>query len=195
MISRTNITLAAVLMGALATASAAEGQTARQSWTSDRRDFVEGDVITVLIDEYTLAAANRGNFASDRRVRDLGVGAAQSVTTAIPTSGAAEVSSSNQNESRRRDEATRQNRFQGEMTVRVVGIEPTGMLRVEGGKTINIDGALEELAFSGLIRPQDVTSANIIDSWRVSDTELVYSTSGTEPRGGILGRLLGLIWP
>ena len=186
--------MAAVLLGALASATAAEGQTVRQSWTADRRDFVEGDVITVLIDEYTLAAANRGNFASDRRFRELGFGADQSISASIP-GGAAEVTSSNQNESRRRDEATRTNRFQGEMTVRVVGIEDSGMLRVEGSKTLNIDGAVEQLTLSGLVRPQDVSSANMIDSWRVNDTELVYDTRGNGARGGIIGRILGAIWP
>lgn len=187
-------TMAAVLLGALASANAADGQTARQSWTSDSRDFAEGDAITVLIDEYTLAAANRGNFASDRRFRDLELGADQSVSASIPGVAAA-VSSANQNESRQRDEATRQNRFQGEMTVRVVGIETGGMLRVEGTKTLNIDGAVEELTLSGLVRAQDVGDLNMVESWRISDTEIVYSTRGNGPKGGIFGRILGMLWP
>src|SRR5690606_8893724 len=113
-----------------------------------------------------------GNFASDRRFRDLGFGADQSVTRSIPGAGA-EISSSNQNESRQRDEATRQNRFQGEMTVRVVGVEPGGLLRVEGSKTLNIDGAVEELTLTGLVRAQDVGDRNMVESWRIGETELV----------------------
>lgn len=175
-------------------ANALEGQTASQSWTSDRRDFVEGDVITVLIDEYTLATAQRGNFASDRRFRDLGASAGQSITASIPNAGA-EVSTSNQAESRRQDEATRQNRFQGEMTVRVVEIDDAGLLRVEGSKVLDIDGAREQMSLIGTVRPEDVTDSNFIDSWRVSDTEITYDTGGNGVRGGILGRILGFLWP
>jgi flagellar L-ring protein FlgH len=168
----------------------------RQSWTSDRRDFVTGDVITVLIDEHTLASANQGNFASDRRFRDLGVGVSQTATAAIPNVRG-QVGSSNQAESRQRGEATRQNRFQGEMTVRVVGVEEGGLLRIEGNKVVDIDRNAEELTLRGVIRPQDVTSGNMIDSWRVADAELVYTARGRlgRPRGGIVGRVLAAIWP
>lgn len=185
---------AVLLLGAFATVNAAEGQTVRQSWTADRRDFVEGDIITVLIDEYTLASTQRDNFASDRRYRDLGLSADQSISSAIPGGGAA-VSSSNQAESRRSNDATRSNRFQGEMTVRVVGVEDTGQLRVEGSKMLDIDGAQEKMTLKGMVRARDITENNFVDSWRLSDTEIVYETRGNGTKGGILGRILGFLWP
>ena len=189
--SHRSIAFAALALAALAMADTASAQTSRRSWTSDRRDFVEGDVITVLIDEHTLAAANQGDFSSDRRFRDLGVDASGA---GMPGVGAS-VGTTNQAESRSRSEASRQNRFQGEMTVRVVGVEEGGLLRVEGTKMINIDEVAEELVLRGLVRPDDVTPRNMVESWRIGDVELVYTTEGTEPKGGILGRLLGKIWP
>lgn len=168
----------------------------RQSWTSDRRDFAVGAIITVLVDEYTLASAKKDNFASNRRLRDLGVGASQSVVSSIPALGA-DVSSINDAESRQRGDAFRQNRFQGEMSVRVTGIEPSGLLRVEGKKVVNVDDHREELSLMGYIRPEDVSAGNLVDSWRVGDAELVYTSDGSlgEPRSGMIGRLLGKIWP
>src|SRR5687767_5432595 len=68
-------------------ASPAMGQSVPQSWTADRRDFVEGDVITVIIDEFTSASSAQGDFASDRRYRDLGVGASQTIAP-MPAVGA-----------------------------------------------------------------------------------------------------------
>lgn len=191
MSSKVRIAPAAVL-GLILMASNVDAQS-RASWTSDRRDFAEGDVITVLIDEYTVAASNQGDFASDRRFRDLGVGASQSIIAGLP-GGGADVTSSNQAESRRSSDASRQNRFQGEMTVRVLGLE-NGMLRVEGKKTINIDDKSEELVLRGLVRPEDISAANMVDSWRVAESELVYTSTGTAPKSGIIGRLLGVIWP
>jgi flagellar L-ring protein FlgH len=182
-----------ILAGLLLTAGIADAQ-GRASWTSDRRDFAQGDVITVLIDEYTLAASNQGDFSSDRRFSDLGLGVGQSVVSSLPDV-AAEVNTSNQAESRKQADATRQNRFQGEMTVRVVGIEEGGLLRVEGKKIVNIDKTTEELVLRGLVRPQDVSSANVVESWRVGEAELLYSSKRPSPRGGFLGRILGAIWP
>ncbi len=189
-----SIAFVAVALIALAVADSASAQSARRSWTSDRRDFVAGDVITVLIDEYTLAAANQGDFSSDRRFRDLGIDVSQTAAAGIPRVGAS-VGTTNQAESRSRSEASRQNRFQGEMTVRIVGIEESGLLRVEGKKLVNIDEVSEELVLRGLVRPDDVSSRNMIDSWRIGDVELVYTTEGTGPKSGIIGRLLGKIWP
>ncbi len=189
---RTIVTVVALLVGL--DAGAAEAQRAPQSWTSDRRDFRAGDLITVMIDEHTLAASNQGEYSSDRRYRDLGLGVGQSVTSAIP-GGGAEVNSSNRAESRRQGESTRQNRFRGEMTVRVVEVEEGGILRIEGRKVVNIDRVSEELLLRGLLRPNDVTASNTVESWRVADPEILYTTRGTSPRGGILGRILGAIWP
>jgi flagellar L-ring protein FlgH len=188
----------ALAQPSLATAQAAPADTdrPRQSWTSDRRAFAVGDVITILVDEFTLASANKGDFASDRRTRDLGVGVTQNVTSTVPDVRG-NVSSTNAAESRRRGEAVRQNRFQGEMTARVMEVTPGGLLRLEGRKLLHIDDAREELSVAGWVRPQDISSRNQVDSWRIADAELVYTSSAAlgRPRGGILGRVLGRIWP
>src|SRR5687767_58959 len=83
-----------MVLGLTLLAVPAVGQSVPQSWTADRRDFAEGDVITVIIDEFTSASSNQGDFASDRRYRDLGVGASQTMAP-MPAVGA-DVSTSNQ---------------------------------------------------------------------------------------------------
>ena len=45
----------------------------RSSWTSDRVRFGVGDIITVLIDERTLAAATLTDNASDTRNKSMGL--------------------------------------------------------------------------------------------------------------------------
>ena len=125
---------------AAATAAAAPSEPAartRQSWTSPRRSFGVGDVVTVLVDDYTLASANTSNTASDTRRRDLGLDAR------TPGGGAAmsaDIGTRNDADSRQRGEATRQNRFQSEMSVRVVAIDPqSGLLQIKGTKLVNVD--------------------------------------------------------
>jgi flagellar L-ring protein FlgH len=175
----------------------------RQSWTADRRAFVEGDMITVLIDEHTLAMAHQGNSAVDARRRDMSADARADARLpdgsigGLPVSGGAAVGTSNVGESRQRGDATRENRFRGEITVRVVSVDAGGNLRVEGRKMVNVDRNRQEISLTGFVRPQDVSPQNVIDSWRVADAEVVYVSRGSldRPRGGILSRLLAALWP
>ncbi|HET7274977.1 MAG TPA: flagellar basal body L-ring protein FlgH [Longimicrobiaceae bacterium] len=169
----------------------------RQSWTADRRAFQVGDVVTVIVDEYTLASANQGTSSSDRRYRDAAVTGGQSISATLPGRLGVDFGTSNEAESRSTGEALRQNRFQGEMTARVTSIEPSGLLKIEGTKVIDVDENREELTLTGWVRPQDVSAANLVDSWRIGDAEIVYRSNGDlgSPRGGFISRILGWLWP
>ena len=166
----------------------------RQSWTADRRAFAVGDVITVLIDEQTIATAAAGNYAADQRFRDLAANVGTSYSGYSRAS--ASLGTVNDAESRQRGEATRRNRFVGEITVRVVGVEG-GLLRIEGSRRTSVDDNVQEMKLTGWVRPQDVTPDNLVESWRIGDADLTYTSSGdlNKPRGGFITRLLGAIWP
>lgn len=166
---------------------------ARQSWTADRRSFAMGDVLTVLIDEYTSASQQTGTMAERSRSQsaDLGMrsGGAPGTSAAAGTSA--------RGDSRERGEARRQTAFAGEMAVRVVEVGTGGMLRIEGTKSIVVDKGTQAITLTGWIRPQDVSGRNVIESWRIADLELHHVAGGTlgQPRRGILGRILDMIWP
>jgi flagellar L-ring protein precursor FlgH len=168
----------------------------RQSWTSDRRAVVAGDVITVLVDEYTLASAGLGNTSSDNRRRssDFGIGMK---TAAGGTTMGANLSSNSLGDQTQRGEATRQNRFTSEMTVRVTEVLPNGVLKVEGKKLVNVDANKQEVTLSGLVRPQDVSAYNQIESSRLGELNLLYKNDGAmgKPKGGLVWKLFGWLWP
>lgn len=170
-------------------------RTARASWTADRRAYGVGDVITVLIDEQTLATATTGNFASDRRSRDLFASGEQTITSSYPGASIG-VGSINDAESRQRGESLRRNRFVGEMTVRVVAVE-NGLLHVSGSRTTSVDKDTQQMTLTGWVRPQDVSYNNLVESWRIGDAEILYASSGRlgKPRGGFITRFIGWLWP
>jgi flagellar L-ring protein precursor FlgH len=175
----------------------APARPARQSWTADRREFAVGDVITILIDEQTLASANHDNSAVDRRSRnaDLSLGAGGAVG-ALSGLGAS-VDSRHDAQSRQSGDALRANRFSGEMSLRVTSVEPGGRLQVAGTKVINVDRSEEKIELKGWVRAQDVSAGNLVDSWRIADAQIVYTSAGSisKPKGSIIGRLLGALWP
>lgn len=188
---RTRGLLVGVLAIFLVTAPAA-AQSAPGSWTTDRRDIRIGDVISVLLNEYTMASANRNETADQERSRRLS--AAGSVDG---SGGSAALQTENAARSRDRGQATRSDRLAGEMTVRVVEVNDDGLLRVEGKKVLRIDDHEQELTLSGWVRPEDVPAHNVIESWRIGDASIEYVSTGRlgRARGGIIGRLVGWLWP
>jgi flagellar L-ring protein precursor FlgH len=169
----------------------------RVSWTADRREFVVGDIITVLLDEATIASTAKAQQGSDQTSRDndVGITPPKIGTTALPSIDA-QLSTAKQAQSKQEGRASRNLNFQGDITVRVVGIKD-GVIQLKGTKTVDVDKNKQTLTFSGFVRPQDVRSNNVVESARVADAQMSYSLSGNlgKTRGGIIGRLISVFWP
>lgn len=186
--------------GAAASGTAASGATApaaaatpvRQSWTADRRSFAVGDIITVLIDDYTISTAVKENLASDARSRDLDLSAQ------LPSSSKnVGLSTRNSASQQQRGSARRENRFQNEMSVRVVSVGPNGLLQLKGTKKIDVDKAKQDIEFTGWVRMQDISPQNYVESNRVADVTIGYTSPGPlgKPKQGMLSKVLGALWP
>ena len=167
------------------------------SWTSDRRAFSVGDIIKVSVDEYALATANKGTVSEASRERTLGLAAeppGPSSSAMDPISG--NIQSSDRGASRSSGQATRGTRYVGEIPVRVVAVTKEGLLEIKGSKVIDVDKAKQEMTLTGLLRPQDVNASDVVASSDVADAKLVYNSKGLDkPKSGIVGRIVGLIWP
>jgi flagellar L-ring protein precursor FlgH len=164
----------------------------RQSWLSDRRDFRVGDIVTILVDEYTLTSLDKEVNAQDDRSRSLGFG----VNT--PTSNKSfGITSNNNSQSRNRGTDARTNQLTTEMSARVVAIAPNGIMQLQGSKIVNVEKSKVNLMLTGWARAQDVSPDNIIQSFRLADAALDYQAEGPlgKTKSSIIGRLLGALWP
>ncbi|WP_461413487.1 flagellar basal body L-ring protein FlgH [Gemmatimonas sp.] len=165
---------------------------ARSSWVADRRQFAVGDLITVLIDDYTISTAVKENVAQDTRNRGFGLSAR------LPSSSQnANIDTRNSADQTQRGQARRENRFQNEMSVRVVATGPNGLLQVKGTKKIDVDKQMQDIVFTGWVRAQDVSVTNVVESSRVADVQLGYASPGNlgKPKQGIISKVLGIVWP
>lgn len=183
--SQASATQASVVPGTTPTA-------VRNSWVSDRRQFAVGDLITVLIDDYTISTAVKENVAQDTRNRGFGLSAR------LPSSSQnANIDTRNSADQTQRGQARRENRFQNEMSVRVVATGPNGLLQVKGTKKIDVDKQMQDIVFTGWVRAQDVSVTNVVESSRVADVQLGYASPGNlgKPKQGIISKVLGIVWP
>ena len=171
----------------------------RQSWTSDRQRFGIGDIVTIMIDERTLATANLVDNNSETKKKGMGLDIEPPASPGAPSSAMKMDMSFNQNgDSRKNGEATRQNTFRSALSARVIAVSPSGMLQVRGKKMVNVDMNQQDVTVTGWIRPQDVNiGTNTVESTRLADAEVVYGQKGElgKPRAGLLSRMLGAIWP
>ena len=174
------------------TLSAAAARPVRESWTADRRSFAVGDLITVLIDDYTIATALKENTATDTRTRGL------SASARLPTSTKnIGLDTRNNADQQQRGSSRRENRFQNELSVRVMAIAPNGLLQLKGTKNINVDKSGQDIVFTGFARPQDISTTNMVESNRVADAQLGYLSPGPlgKPKQGLISKVLGGLWP
>jgi flagellar L-ring protein precursor FlgH len=168
------------------------------SWTADRREYQVGDVITILVSDATLATATKSQSGSDQQTRknSLGLTPPKVGTSSLPSIDASMNMGKNASSSQTGD-AKRNLSFRGDISVRVVAVDKTGLLQVKGTKLVDVDKNKQTLNLAGWIRPEDVTPDNLVASERVADAQLTYTLSGDlgKTRGGIVGRLLNVFWP
>jgi flagellar L-ring protein precursor FlgH len=182
---------------AAAAPAAASKRPALRSWTADRREFAVGDIITVLVDDYTISSAIKDDQATQRRSRDLGASVNVRQGVGKATNINADIAANNDAASRNAGEARRENRFQSEMSVRVVEVGPNGLLQVKGSRLVDVDKAQQNVQLTGWLRAQDVSTTNVVESSRIADAKLTYVSPGPlgKPKQGILSRVISIVWP
>jgi flagellar L-ring protein FlgH len=177
---------------AVVAAVAPGGARPRASWIADRRAFSVGDILTVLIDDYTIATAVKDNIATDTRRRNVGG------TIRLPgRSQGGGLQTQNDADTRQQGQARRENRFQNEMSVRVVALGSNGLLQVKGTKSINVDKGMQDITLTGWVRAQDVSPQNLVESYRIADAQLSYLSPGPlgKPKSGLLTKLISPLFP
>jgi flagellar L-ring protein precursor FlgH len=169
------------------------------SWTADRREYSVGDVITVLVSEATIASATKSQTGSDQQTRknDMGLDLPKiGPLTSLPSVDGT-MSMDKNASSKQSGDAKRGVNFRGDISVRVVSVDKNGQLQVKGTKTVDVDKNKQVLNFSGWVRPEDISSDNLVASERVADASLTYQLTGDigKTRGGLVGRILNVFWP
>ena len=168
-------------------AAQAAGPPVRQSWLSDRRTLGVGHIVTILVDEQTLASADKDVTALRDRSRDVGVD--------LNSSGAS-LRTNNDVSDRQRGESSRRERFVAEISARVMEMGPGDIVRIEGVKRLQIDDHEQEVTIRGWVRSTDVSVRNTVESWRLADAEILYdSNDNLGKAGGFWSKLLDLIIP
>ncbi|MFW6386609.1 MAG: flagellar basal body L-ring protein FlgH [Bacillota bacterium] len=157
---------------------------------SDRPEYEEGDIITIDIEEDSNAiqSANTSTSQSSEIEAEAGTGLfdfLQGLGFGYSDSGDSD------------GETERSGTLEADITTEITRILDTGNYRIEGTKNIKINGEDQEVKLSGVIRPEDVSLDNSVDSEKIADVDIEYSGRGVvadKQRAGLLERLFNWIF-
>lgn len=84
------------------------------------------------------------------------------------------------------------------LTTRVVEVLPNDTLRISGSKSVTVNHEQQLIHLSGIVRQQDISASNLIDSKFILDANIIYTGKGViddKQKPGWLLRLLDNVTP
>ncbi|MEW6289082.1 MAG: flagellar basal body L-ring protein FlgH [Thermodesulfobacteriota bacterium] len=84
------------------------------------------------------------------------------------------------------------------LSARVIDVTMEGNLVIQGYREIRVNNETQFLILSGLVRPQDISPSNSIQSTNIADARIEYSGTGVlsdKQQPGWLARGVDILWP
>lgn len=170
------------------------------SWFGRGRNFQVGDVITVLLNESTQAARTQG---SDLKRESSNT----ALSTAFTPKWGGQLGSVFSNpinlgnsvtKSVGTGKADQEASLTGSVAVSVVSVMANGNLVLRGEKQVALTEGSEIIQVSGIIRPEDVSAVNTVQSRRLANAQISYRGSGdlaSTAKAGWGTSALMKLWP
>jgi len=168
------------------------------SWFGKSKSFQVGDVITVLLNESSQASRTQNGTITRESKNDMvptglanwgkGLGG---FMNGIKMDGS---SMSNKGTGAADQQAT----LTGSVAVSVVEVMPNGNLVLRGEKQLALTEGSEIIQVAGIIRPDDVSPSNTVQSKRLANAQIAYRGSGdlaNATKAGWGTSALLKIWP
>lgn len=171
---------------------------ATDMWQARRRTYRVGDIITVLLDESTQAARTLNNESS----RESSNNAVPSgLTSAL--SGASPLlkglkTDGGKTTNKGKGTADQQASLTGSIAVAIAEVQANGNLVIRGEKQLSLSEGGEVVQVAGIIRPEDVSANNTVQSRRLASAQITYKGVGdlaNATRAGWGTSALYKFWP
>jgi flagellar L-ring protein precursor FlgH len=167
----------AVVAGAESPGSLWSSPATMADLAADVRARTTGDMVTIVVSEQASAVSTGQTKTSRSSSANAAIN-----SLAGPLSGAgrlANLASLNSGTTLAGEGTTlRQTTLTTTITARVIDVLPNGYLVVEGTKTLAVNSENQVITLRGVVRPADLTNANIVQSGNVAQMELKINGKG-----------------
>ena len=161
---------------------------------SDHRAVRADDILTILIVESAKAGSESGTKTSKENSMGVSADGGSGKLSFLPAFGANGGSKVGYDG---KGGTSREGKLIATVSARVIKVLDNGNLVIEGSKVVEINEEKEIIKISGVVRPQDVQTNNVIYSSSIADAQITYTGKGvanTGQRPGILARFINWIF-
>ena len=153
-----------------------------RSMFADKRATAVGDLLSVIVQENTSSTKKNNTSTSRQSSIDSAVdtffyspGASGLMTKGgqMPAVSLAGNTSFNGG-----GQISNEERMTARFAVRVFDVLPNGSLLIEGKRQTKISGETTDAVLRGVVRQEDVTSANTVYSYQIADASIQYHSKG-----------------
>jgi flagellar L-ring protein precursor FlgH len=154
---------------------------------SDKKAYLPGDLLTVIVME-TSNAKTSADLSSSKEIK-----------TALEVSynkRPEEVSFGLRGDGREAAKTARDGKIKAALTVQITTLMPNGSYCIEGHQRIQINGELQTIRLSGVVRQEDISTQNTVLSTRLANAKITYTGDGTvsdSQRHNYIYRLLSMV--
>jgi flagellar L-ring protein precursor FlgH len=165
--------------------------------SADYKAHQVGDLVTILLaDQFTASSANT---VETQRAFSSQSGITQLLGRVGPTSGIANLFSPNSQttlNSKGQSDVSRS--VQATLAGQIVAVLPNGVLVVQAARSVDVGHERQTIVLRGLVRPGDISPANIVVSAALANLEVEVKgkgvvSDGTRPVNPIVRLLLRLV--
>lgn len=168
---------------------------------SDPKAARVGDLVTVLVQENAKATRSLGSKQSKSSDRSTGLSANIAYGGALGNADVNPSGTIGMTNSKTFDGSGSTNNsdtLTASVTSVVTKVYPNGNLYIVGSRQLTVNHEPQEITFSGIIRPIDISPDNSISSAKVAQARISYGGAGalaTVAHEGWLSKTLDQIWP
>ncbi|WP_417223744.1 flagellar basal body L-ring protein FlgH [Amphritea sp.] len=165
----------------------------------DGRAHRVGDIITIVLEESTSSTKSNKTSVDKSNSQTLASPTIFGVQPTILGKPLSISSGDSNTEFEGEGSSDMSNSLDGNITVTVHEVLPNGLMIVKGEKWLTLNQGDEYIRVSGMIRPQDISSSNTVNSTQLADARITYSGSGALNDSNSMGWLskffIGPLWP
>lgn len=179
----------------LAVFSTAASQTSGRfnSFFSDYKAHQVGDILTIYIMEFS--TGSNTSSTNTKNENNLNVGSTSSgALDFIPLVG---LGTKHGNEYKGNGQVAQKGQLRAKMSAQIVDISESGNIKIEGKKLVEINGDKQTTILTGWVRPQDVTTDNVVYSYNIANAEIQYKGKGvtsSSAKPGLITKLINWIF-
>lgn len=158
---------------------------------SDKRAAKVGDIVTIIIVESAVSTQQASTDTKKESEIESGPGVGP-LLEKIPFfeySGGDSMKASGT--------TTRSSKFAAKMTVKVLSVDESGNLEIEGTRFVQTNKEKEEIKLNGTIRQQDIAPDNTVLSTYIANAKITHVGSGpigSRQKEGIISKIFKILF-